>query len=190
MEFLRKLFKKNKKSPDLHKLLSRIEESERRIMFQLQQSKEEDRQVRDYLIAGLKKVELRQKEVILQMDSLSESLAEDEFDEINMLIEAIIDILDIIEDFYRFALNSPDSPYAGQALMMWQNAQSSAKANGLEVIDKEGEAFDFRRHSAEGTGISGSNEGHPAGCIVKTLKCGYEYKGNVLRRASVIVSKN
>ena len=187
MGFLQELFTKNKKLPDLHKVLSRIEESENRILHQLQQSKDEDRQDRDNLTASLKKVELRQKEVILQMDSLSESLTEDESAENDMLIETIIEILDIIEDFYRFALASSDSPYAGQALMMWQNAQSSAKTNGLEVIDKEGEPFDFRKHSAEGTDSSGSV---PVGCVVKTLKCGYEYKGNVLRRASVIVSKN
>jgi len=78
------------------------------------------------------------------------------------------------------------SPLFEQAQMMWNAAKNAAETAGLEIIDAEKEPFDFRLHSAES--IEQDND-LPNGYVVKTLKCGYAYKDEVIRRASVVVNK-
>jgi len=78
------------------------------------------------------------------------------------------------------------SPLFEQAQMMWNAAKSAAENAGLEVIDAGREPFDFRIHSAESVE---RDEGLPNGYVIKTLKCGYVYKDEVVRRAAVVVNK-
>jgi len=78
------------------------------------------------------------------------------------------------------------SPLFEQAQMMWNTAKSAAETAGLEIIDAEREAFDFRLHSAESIG---QDNDIPNGYVIKTLKCGYVYKDEVMRRAAVLVNK-
>jgi len=185
--FLQKLFGRNEVSNEVQSE-SLVKQSERRILHQIQRWREEDKLDdavdMNTLNVYLKKIETGQKEIVLQIDTLSESILDDSFDESRVWAESLIGVLDVIEDFYRFALASPDSPYAEQAKIMWQTAQDST--NELEVIDEEGKIFDFRKHLTEGTDCDPEM---PNGYVIKTLKCGYEYKGEVLRRASVIVNR-
>jgi molecular chaperone GrpE (heat shock protein) len=69
---------------------------------------------------------------------------------------------------------------------MWSKAKNAAGTAGLEIINPCNEPFDFRLHSIEGTDqdIDMSN-----GYVIKTLKYGYIYKDEIIRRAAVIVNK-
>jgi len=135
------------------------------------------------------------------------------------LVDALVALADTIGDFYFFAsqekcgeamtqdgtarfspnetergfvLVNPedtedtDSPLFEQAQMMWNAAKNAAETAGLEIIDAEREPFDFRIHSAESVG---QDDDLPNGYVVKTLKCGYIYRNEVIRRASVVVNK-
>jgi molecular chaperone GrpE (heat shock protein) len=70
--------------------------------------------------------------------------------------------------------------------MMWSAAQNAAESAGLEIIDAEREPLDFRRHSAESTA---EDNGTPNGYVIKTLRCGYVYRNEIMRRAAVVVNK-
>ena len=132
----------------------------------------------------LRKIENAQKEMSLQLDALDALLQDD--DE-HALAGALIEMCSNIENFYRFTAENPDSPLYGQARMMWDAAKNAAEPVGLEFIDDERVPFDFRRHSAE---ITGNDALLPNGYIIKILKCGYAYKGKVIRRALAVVNKS
>ncbi len=54
----------------------------------------------------------------------------------------------------------------------------------VRVNPKEGEKFDHNKHEA----ISKATSDLDIGCIVKTIRCGYEIYGRLLRPAMVVVS--
>jgi len=137
--------------------------------------------------AQLKKIELGQKEVVMQLDTISEQLFGGESEENENLRVALMETMDLIEDLMRFTLTEPNSPYAEQARIMWKSAIRSAQESGIDVIDNENGNFDYKLHEVGGTDMCATL---PSGCIIKTLKCGYLYKNEVLRRASVIVNKS
>ena len=132
----------------------------------------------------LRKIESKQKEMGLQLEEIDVFLHNDGDDE-HALVDALIALVDTIEDFYHFAAGSEDSPFFEQARMMWNAAKGAAGNAGLEMIENSGEPFDFQRCSVESTEYDGSL---PIGYIIKTLKCGYIYKDQMMRRAAVVVN--
>jgi len=78
------------------------------------------------------------------------------------------------------------SPLLEQARMMWNAAKNALETAGLEVIDAANEPFDFRFHSAES---AEQDNNLPNGYVIRTLKYGYIYKEEVMRRALVVVNK-
>jgi len=78
------------------------------------------------------------------------------------------------------------SPLLKQARMMWNAARNAVETAGLEIIDAAGEPFDFRLHSAQSTE---QDKGLPNGYVIKTLKYGYIYREEIVRRAVVVVNK-
>ena len=138
----------------------------------------------------LRKIEITQKETSLQLEELEEALHNsadtDTADNEAVLVNALIVLADTIGDFYYFAAANTESPLFEQAQMMWDAAISSVQAVGLEIIDACNEPFDFVLHSAESAGLDNSV---PNGYVIRTLKCGFIYREEVVRRASVIVNK-
>ena len=132
----------------------------------------------------LRRIETKQKETSLQLDEVEDFLHSggSETD----LLDAMISLTDIIYDFYYFAAADADSPLFEQAQMMWNTAGSAAETAGLEIIEPGNEPFDFSLHSAEST-----EQEHdlPNGYVIKTLKCGYRYKDEIIRRALVVINK-
>jgi len=131
---------------------------------------------------ALHKVETRQKETILQLDEISDRLQDDN-DE-HALAMALISAIDIIEDFYRLTIDDPH--LSAQSQMMWSAAMKAATAGGLEAIDNQGQLPDVKRHSIESTAYDPTM---PNGVIIKTLKCGYLYKNEVLRTAAILLNR-
>jgi molecular chaperone GrpE (heat shock protein) len=133
----------------------------------------------------LHKVESKQKEISLQLEEIDAYLHNGGDDEY-ALVDALIALADTIEDFYHFAAESEDPLLFEQTQMMWNAAKSAAGNAGLEIIEKSDEPFDFQRCSVESTGYDGNM---PIGYVIKTLKCGYINKDEMMRRAVVVLNK-
>ena len=132
----------------------------------------------------LRRIETKQKETSLQIEEIDNHLQSDG-DE-TVFISALIALSDIIEDFYYFAAEDENSPLFEQAQMMWNAAKNKAETAGLTLIDSADEPFDFNIHSIKGTAY---DESLPTGYVIKTLKCGYIFKDELIRHAAVIVNK-
>ena len=132
----------------------------------------------------LHKIESKQKEAIFQLDEISGIL--NDGGETDVFIEAIISLTDNIENFYRYAAKDADSPLFEQARMMWEGAMDSVALAGIEIIDDKDIPFDFRRHIAE---ESKNSSNFSQGYVIETIKSGYIFNNEVVRRASVIVNR-
>jgi len=132
----------------------------------------------------LRRIENRQKETSIQLEEIDNFL-QDGGNE-NALINSLIALADTIGDFYFFAAADLNSPLFEQAQMMWNKAKSAIEAVGLEIIDANNVVFDFRLHSAES---AEQDINIPNGHVIKTLKLGYMYQDEVIRRAAVIINK-
>ena len=132
----------------------------------------------------LRKIENRQKETGIQLEEIDDLLQNGGAE--TALIDALIALADTVGDFYFFAAADQDSPLFEQARMMWNNANNAVESVGLKIIDASNEPFDFRFHSAES---AEQNLEMPNGYVIKTLKFGYIYSDEVIRRAAVIINK-
>ena len=133
----------------------------------------------------LYKIEIKQKEINLQLEEIDNLLHGDTNE--TSLVDALITLTDTIADFYHFTANDISSPLYEQAQMMWSVAVNAAEAAGLGIIHAENEPLDFRFHSAED---SEQDNNIPNGYIIRTLKYGYTYKEEIVRRAVVIVNQH
>jgi len=131
----------------------------------------------------LRKLENRQKETSLQIEGIDDFLQSSSKEP--ALVNVLIALVDVIGDFYYFAA-SADSPLFEQAQMMWNAAINAVEAAGVKIIDAGNEPFDFRLHLAESTG---QDYDMSNGYVIKTLKCGYIHRGEIIRRAAVVVNK-
>jgi molecular chaperone GrpE (heat shock protein) len=132
----------------------------------------------------LRRIETRQKETSLQLEDIDGFLQSNGSE--TTLVDALIRLADTIGDFFYFAAADSDSPLFEQARMMWNSAQNAIRTAGLETIDAADEPFDFRLHSAESTE---EDNALPNGYVIKTLKHGYIYRDEIVRRALVVVNK-
>jgi len=132
----------------------------------------------------LRRIETRQKETSIQLEEI-DSFLQNNGNE-TALIDTLIALTDTIADFYLFTAEDEGSPLFEQASMMLNKAKRAVEDAGLEIIDAVNEPFDFSLHSAETTG---QNTEIPSGYVIKTLKFGYIYKDEVLRRAAVVINK-
>jgi molecular chaperone GrpE (heat shock protein) len=132
----------------------------------------------------LRRMENRQKETSLQIEEIDGFLQGGGNE--SALVDALIALLGTIEDFYCFAAADTGSPLFEQARMMWNSAQNAAESTGLEIIEAGCEPFDFSRHSVESTA---EDCAIPNGYVVNTLKRGYIYRNEIIRRAAVVVNK-
>jgi molecular chaperone GrpE (heat shock protein) len=132
----------------------------------------------------LRRIESKQKETGIQLDGIDDFLQNNGSNII--LIEALIALIDIIGDFYYFAASDDTSPLFEQAQMMMNTAIKTMETAGLGIISAANEPFDFRLHTAESTE---QDNDLPNGYIINTLKYGYIYNDEVIRRAAVVVNK-
>jgi len=132
----------------------------------------------------LRRIETKQKETSIQLEEIDEFLQSGGNE--TVLIDALIALADTIGDFYFFAAADRNSPLFEQAQMMWNSAKSAVEAVGLDVIEAANEPFDFRLHSAESVEQAIDM---PNGHVIRTLKFGYIYKDEVVRRAAVVINR-
>lgn len=130
----------------------------------------------------LKKINLRQKDFGLQLEEISEKLQEED----TVLVDALIDIIDCVEDLYRFAEQDRQSALFLQTRQMWEHIRDTALAADLELIDDSEKPFDLKRATIGGTSCCPDL---PENYVIRTLKLGYIYKGKILRQAVVEINK-
>ena len=129
----------------------------------------------------VRKIEKTQRETVLQLEEIDAAINVGA----DKTIISIIDIADIIYDFYYFARN--DDMLKSHAQMMWNNAKKSLLRAGIDILEPTGEQFNHNLHEVHDT-IADSNIPH--GSITATLKCGYIHEPTILRRATVVVNKH
>ena len=132
----------------------------------------------------LRRIETKQKETSIQLEEIDDFLQTGGNE--SVLVDALVSLTDTIGDFYYFAAEDEYSPLFEQARLMWNSASNAAAAAGLEIISANSEPFDFRIHSVESTE---HDDSMPNGYVIRTLKCGYIYKDEIIRRAAVVVNK-
>jgi molecular chaperone GrpE (heat shock protein) len=132
----------------------------------------------------LRRIENKQKETGLQLEGIDDFLQSNGGN--NNLIDAFIDLVDIIGDFYFFAAADTSSPLFEQAQMMMNTAKSTAETAGLEIIDAVNEPYNFNYHDIH----SIEQDYHiQNGFVIKTLKFGFLYNNEIIRRATVVMNK-
>jgi molecular chaperone GrpE (heat shock protein) len=132
----------------------------------------------------LRKIENGQKETYLQLEGIDDFLQSNGGK--TVLVDAVISLVDIIGDFYHFAAADSNSPLFEQAQMMNNAAKNAVETAGLSIINVCNEPFDFRLHTVHSTEQDNDIQN---GYVIKTLKCGYIYNDEIIRRAVVIINK-
>ena len=134
------------------------------------------------IIERLIKIEMKQKEFNVSLDEINEKLYEEDVS----LLDSLLTLASCVEDFYRYAADCGNDALIAQAGMMWDIVRGELSSNEISVIDDVQKKFDFTRAATEAIT---SEESLPDGYVAKTLKCGYIRRGEILRKASVIVNK-
>jgi len=134
------------------------------------------------------KLEKSQKETQYQLEDIDSFLQDsnDVSDIAEEFVKTVVSLIDSIYDFYLFSIDQP--ALFEQAQAMFNKAVKSADDIGLDVIVENAESeatFDFRLHTIEAAVPSLL----PPGQIIQVLQCGYIYQDIILRKASVMVSK-
>jgi len=129
----------------------------------------------------LRALEDKQNEESVRLEAITEFVQ----DGARPFVDALTNLADGVEEFYRSAVEE-NSPLRERAGAMWDLAKAQLESAGIAVIDNKGEAFDIGRETASST-VDWS--GLPDGRVAKTLRCGYVFRGDVIRRAEVLVSK-
>ncbi len=124
-------------------------------------------------------------DIVRELDSseLRDSLKEEK-KRSQTLLEALILMCDMLEDFYAFARKSGDEALLGQAGLMLKNADGLLQSRGITRFGETGQRLDPKIHSVRGTAASGIAKEH----VAEVLQSGYYYMGDVIRKASVILS--
>ncbi len=103
------------------------------------------------------------------------------------LVNAVMGLCDIIEDFHVYAARNADEALAGQALMMWRNTEKMLEECGMSRINgygETGERFNPEIHKVQAV----SPSVYPREHVTRVLRSGYRHMGEVARKAVVVVS--
>ena len=97
------------------------------------------------------------------------------------LLGALIAMSDLLDDFARFI----HAAGAGHAETIYAKTAEIMNGCGLERIGHIGDRLDPRIHTVSAVEHSDA----PPESVIKVLQSGFEYRGTVIRRAAVIISK-
>ncbi len=100
------------------------------------------------------------------------------------LLAALILMCDMIEDFCAFARKIGDEALLRQAELMLKNADGLLQRSGVTRFGEAEQRLDPEIHSVRGTDVSELPKEH----VADVIQSGYYYMGNVIRKASVILS--
>ncbi len=101
----------------------------------------------------------------------------------------IKDYLDILDDLERALKNSPENgagaEWAEGIELIYQKFQSKLEAEGVQIMNAEGEKFDPNLHEAL---MQEENDEYESDCVIEVVQNGYLLGDRVLRPAQVRVA--
>ena len=126
-----------------------------------------------------------QSEMALTLSEMRDALEEEEKGtnpEITGLVALLVETADMVEAFYKYALQSENLALVGQAELMWKSMLKKYALAGLSRIPDEQTEVDalLNRTIAVDNNVK-------EGIIANTVRSGYVYKGELIRKSEVIV---
>lgn len=102
--------------------------------------------------------------------------------------EFIKSLLPVVDDLERAlkASQGDGNEFREGIALIYQKLMSIFKSQGLEVMETLNRPFDTQKHEAI---LEMAKEGTPPGIVIEEYEKGYEWFGQVLRHAKVVVSK-
>lgn len=102
--------------------------------------------------------------------------------------EFIKSLLPVVDDLERAlkASQVDGNEFREGIALIYQKLMSIFKSQGLEVMETLNRPFDTQKHEAV---LEMAKEGTPPGIVIEEYEKGYEWYGQVLRHAKVVVSK-
>jgi len=101
------------------------------------------------------------------------------------LIKSLLPVVDDLERALK-ASEGDGSEFREGIVLIYQKLMSIFKSQGLEVMETLGHPFDAQKHEAI---FEMTKEGTSPGIVIEEYEKGYEWHGQVLRHAKVVVSK-
>jgi len=116
-------------------------------------------------------------------DSIDDAKEVDEIDpEVYDLVEVLVETADMVEAFYKYAVQSENSALISQANLMWKSLLKKFAIIGLTRIPDEQTEVDGKLNKTVAV-----DEEIDEGIIANTLRSGYVYKGGLIRKSEVTV---
>lgn len=106
--------------------------------------------------------------------------------EIDLLTKAILDLADALEDIYTYAIEFGDEALKGQMAIQWDKLGTILTQYGISRMEGIGTHFTSTFYVAKAIE---EDDDIPHGQIVGVIRSGYLWKGQVLRKAQVIVNR-
>lgn len=125
-------------------------------------------------------------DIFEKLDELEEKTEKLELENYD-LINTMIKVIGLLEDIYRYVLVKDDEKWKEQIIMQWNKAKTLLKEKNIDIIEPTGDKFLVQLHKA--VEIK-ENKEVSDGIILDTIKSGYIYNGQVIKKASVIVNSN
>jgi len=137
---------------------------------------------------ALGRIEIKQKEMSMQMDDITDILQDILQDGTDAAADAATHLFGMIFDFCAYCEDGGDDMLIEQAQVMQREAAKIMDRAGFRVIEPRcGLPFDVNLHTAD----SAENKaGLPDGVIVRVLSPGFVRGDKILRRAAVVVNRN
>ncbi len=127
--------------------------------------------------------ELQEKERLLTERQAALDISEKEKEN---LVYAMINILDQVENLYRYTLHNDCGSWSEQIEILWKKTVLELMKVGLVVIEGENAPFDAQLHEAVQVTEDRRYRNETVLCV---LRCGYQYRSKLLRKARVMVNK-
>jgi len=115
----------------------------------------------------------------------NETIAKLENDKL-ALVQGLINVVDQIEDLYRYTLKNDNASRLEQTKLLWNKIASELTKLGISVIEDVNIPFDNSLHVA--LEVKEDHQ-HQNGVILAIIRCGYLYQARLLRKAQVMVNK-
>ncbi len=116
--------------------------------------------------------------------SQQEKIAGLENDQIS-LVQGLINIVDQIEDLYRYTLEHEGASRLEQIQLLWKKIIAELARLGISVIEEVNIPFDYRLHAV--TEVRTDRQ-YQDRAILAVIRCGYLHQAKVIRKALVVVN--
>jgi molecular chaperone GrpE (heat shock protein) len=103
---------------------------------------------------------------------------------LNQLLPTVVGLCDLLEYFCAYAGQSGSEDLAHQGRLLWDNTQALLENCGITRLGETGQPLDPGIHKVQAAAASSVPREH----IARVLQSGYQYLGQLLRKAAVIVS--